>query len=126
MSDEEVAQIVRNVNAVEVDFTSPIDLNALLLELQACRKTGFAFSMDSVTPGSSVIASKLPDYVGASALAIGIGIHTSELEESRESVMSLISESLAQYFPENPPSHSKSRAAKVPQGGYLVSKKASP
>jgi len=123
MGDDEIAQIVRNVNAVEVDFASPIDMNSLIVELQDCRKTGFAFSIDSVTPGSSVIAARIPGYVGSATLAIGVAVHTSELREARAAVMALIGKTLASYFPAEGQAKPKSRPTKVPQGGYLVSKK---
>ena len=98
MEDDKVLRIVRNVNAVDVDFPDPVDGKALLQEIQECRRTGFAFSLDGVTKGSSVIATRVPVDVGGAPLAVGIGVHTWQRDELQESIKDLLREAMRIHF----------------------------
>jgi DNA-binding IclR family transcriptional regulator len=122
MADEEVLRILRNVNATEIDFPEPVDGKALLAEVAECRRTGFAFSVDSVTVGSSVIATRVPVDVGGQPLAVGIGVHTWQREELREPMMELLREAIAIHFA---PGHSESaerQRIQVSQSNYAIIK----
>lgn len=121
MDDEQVLRIVRNVNATDVDFATPVDGKALLAEIEECRRTGFAFSVDTVTQGSSVIAARVPVDVGGQPLAVGIGVHTWEREALQESIMQMLRESLATHFPPGAQGAER-RRIQVPQAGYQVVK----
>lgn len=120
-SDEQVLRIVRNVNATDVDFPVPVDGKSLLAEISECRRTGFAFSGDSVTQGSSVIATRVPADVGGQALAVGIGVHSWQREELQRSIMDLLHEALAAHFPAGASGIERPRV-QVPQAGYAVFK----
>lgn len=122
-SDEQVLRIVRNVNATDVDFPDPVDGKGLLEEISECRRTGFAFSWDSVTQGSSVIATGVPADVGGQALAVGIGVHTWQREEVQQSIMDLLREALETHFPPGASGGERPRV-QVPQSGYAVFKTA--
>jgi DNA-binding IclR family transcriptional regulator len=121
LKDDQVLRIVRNANATDVDFPEPVDGKALLEEIAECRRTGFAFSADSVTPGSSVIATRVPVDVGGQPLAVGIGIHTWQREELRPAIMALLREALETHFPPGSEAVERPRV-QVPQGGYAVVK----
>lgn len=121
MDDEQVLRIVRNVNATDVDFPEPVDGKALLKEIAETRQTGFAFSVDSVTEGSSVIAARVPVDVSGQPLAVGIGVHTWQREELQQSVMDLLREAIATYFPPGAAGAERPRV-QVPQAGYQVVK----
>lgn len=121
MDDEQVLRIVRNVNATDVDFPQPVDGKALLQEIAECRRTGFAFSVDSVTEGSSVIAARVPVDVGGQPLAVGIGVNTWEREQLEQSIMDLLREALGTYFPPGAAGVER-RRIQVPQSGYAVIK----
>ena len=121
MDDEQVLRIVRNVNATDVDFATPVDGKALLAEIEECRRTGFAFSVDTVTQGSSVIAARGSVDVGGQPLAVGIGVHTWEREALQESIMQMLRESLATHFPPGAQGAER-RRIQVPQAGYQVVK----
>jgi len=99
MTDDQVLRIVRNVNATDIDFPTPVDGTALLKEIDECRRTGFAFSADSVTQGSSVIATRVPVDAGGQPLAVGIGVHTWQREKLQEFIMELLHEATTTYFP---------------------------
>ncbi|MBK1782472.1 helix-turn-helix domain-containing protein [Advenella sp. WQ 585] len=96
--DEEIRRIVRNVNIMDNTFAEPVDPDILLEEIYECRRTGFAYSRSSVTSGSSVIATQLPLNVAGVPLAIGIGVHSSEFEDVKCRIQSLLTSSLAQHF----------------------------
>jgi len=99
LEDQAIQRIVRNVNAIETDFPEPVDSSALMREVVECRRTGFAYSIDAVNKGSSVIAVRVPCDIGDQPLAVGIGVHTWELDRLREVVVELLREALAIYFP---------------------------
>jgi len=99
LEDQAIQRIVRNVNAIETDFPEPVDSSVLMREVAECRRTGFAYSIDAVNKGSSVIAVRVPCDIGDQPLAVGIGVHTWELERLREVVVELLREALAIYFP---------------------------
>lgn len=99
LEDQAIQRIVRNVNAIETDFPEPVDSSVLMREVAECRRTGFAYSIDAVNKGSSVIAVRVPCDIGDQPLAVGIGVHTWELERLREVVVELLREALAVYFP---------------------------
>jgi DNA-binding IclR family transcriptional regulator len=121
MDDEQVLRIVRNVNATDLDFPTPVDGKSLLNEIEECRRTGFAFSEDSVTQGSSVIAARVPVDVGNQPLAVGIGVHTWQRAELQDSIMQLLLEALATHIP--PGAHgAERRRFQAPQAGYQVVK----
>lgn len=122
MDDDQVMRIVRNVNATDVDFPAPVNGKALLQEIAECRRTGFAFSVDSVTQGSSVIAARMPEVEGGQPLAVGIGVHTWQREELQESMMALLREALATHFPPGCAGGAGRPRIKVPQAGYAVVK----
>lgn len=119
MDDEQVLRIVRNVNATDVDFPTPVDGKALLADIAACRRTGFAFSADSVTQGSSVIATRVPVDVGAQPLAVGIGVHTWQREALQDAIIALLREALATHFPPGSGDAERPRP-QAPQAGYQV------
>lgn len=121
MDDAQVLRIVRNVNATDLDFPEPVDGKALLKEIAECRRTGFAFSVDAVTEGSSVIAARMPVDVAGQPLAVGIGVHTWQREELQESIMQLLREALAAHFPPGGAGPER-RRIQVPQAGYAVTK----
>lgn len=122
MPDDEVLRIVRSVNATDVDFPKPVDGKALLNEVFECRGTGFAFSADSVTEGSSVIATLVPVDVGGQPLAVGIGVHTWQREELQESMMALLREAITIHFPPSCADGAEHQRILVPQSGYAVVK----
>lgn len=121
MDDDQVLRIVRNVNATDTDFATPVDGKALLAEIAECRRTGFAFSADSVTQGSSVIATRVPLDMGGQPLAVGIGVHTWQREELREPVMQLLREALATHFPAGG-ACPEPRRVQALQAGYAIVK----
>ncbi|AEG92509.1 IclR family transcriptional regulator [Ramlibacter tataouinensis] len=121
MADDEILRIVRNVNATDVSFPQPVDGKALLKEVAECRRTGFAFSVDAVTPGSSVIAARVPVDVGGQPLAVGIGVHTWQRQELQDTVMALLREALGTYFPPGSGETGRPRI-QPPQAGYAVVK----
>jgi DNA-binding IclR family transcriptional regulator len=121
LDDEQVLRIVRNANAMDVDFPEPVDGKALLQEIAECRQTGFAFSADSVTPGSSVIATRVPVDVGGQPLAVGIGIHTWQRDELQPTIMALLCEAIDAYFPPGSEVVERPRV-QIPQGCYAVVK----
>lgn len=121
MEDEQVLRTVRNANAVDVSFPAPVDGKALLNEIAECRQNGFAFSVDSVTEGSSVIATRVPVDVGGQPLAVGIGVHTWQREELLEPMKELLREALATHFPQGACEAERPRI-QVPQAGYQVIK----
>jgi DNA-binding IclR family transcriptional regulator len=121
MDDDQILRIVRNVNATDVDFPEPLDGKALLKEIAEIRRTGFAFSTDSVTQGSSVIAARVPVDAGGQPLAVGIGVHTWQREELRESIMALLREAIATYFAPGAAGAERPRV-QVRQAGYAVVK----
>jgi DNA-binding IclR family transcriptional regulator len=121
MDDEQVLRIVRNVNATDVQFPTPVDGKALLQEIEACRRSGFAFSIDAVTEGSSVIATRVPIDVGGQPLAVGIGVHTWQREKLQESIMQLLRDTIAARFPQGPFAGERPRI-QVSQAGYAIVK----
>jgi DNA-binding IclR family transcriptional regulator len=121
MDDDQVLRIVRNANATDVEFPSPVDGKALLGEIAECRRTGFGYSVDSVTKGSSVIAVRVPVDAGGQPLAVGIGVHSWQREELQESIMALLREALATYFPPGSGEAERPRV-QVPQASYQVVK----
>lgn len=122
MEDDQVLRVVRNVNATDIDFPSPVDGKALLSEVSECRSTGFAFSADSVTEGSSVIATRVPMDFGGQPLAVGIGVHSWQREELKESIMSLLREALTLHFPTGYADDVERLRILAPQVGYAVIK----
>lgn len=119
MAEAEILRIVRNVNAIDTDFPDPVDARALLEEIAECRRTGFAFSSGSVTPGSSVIATRVPD-VGGQSLAVGIGVHTWERENLQQPMMDLLREAIAIHFADGVATDRP--RVQVQQTGYAVVK----
>lgn len=97
LSDEEAQRLARNANAID-GLAPPADVDQLLEEVRTCRRTGFAYSQGSVTPGSSVIATRLPVDVAGLPLAIGIGLHTEELAERKSEIERLLADTIAQHF----------------------------
>ncbi|MGN1056551.1 MAG: hypothetical protein ACI4QS_07550 [Comamonas sp.] len=91
-------RIVRNVNATDGNFEDPVDSKALLSELEECRI--FAYSVDSVTPGSSVIAMRLPVELSGQPLAVGIGVNTWERRDIEDSIKELLVSSVRKHFPD--------------------------
>jgi len=122
IGDEQVLRIVRNVNATDVDFPDPVPSKTLLREVADCRRTGFAFSADSVTQGSSVIATRVPVDVGGQPLAVGIAVHTWQREALREAMMELLREALTTHFPSGRIESVDRPRIPVPQAGYAVLK----
>jgi len=118
--DEEIRRIVRNVNAIETPLAPPVDAEALLAEISECRRTGFAFSFGKVTPGSSVIATRVPVDVAGAPIAIGVGVHTHEFEQLREPVMALLREALDEYFPADGGGDASGSWTPARQGEYAV------
>jgi DNA-binding IclR family transcriptional regulator len=120
-SDEEVRRIVRHVNAVDDQDPSPIDIGALLAELEECRRTGFAESINAVTSGASTIATRLPVDFGGTPLAVGVSVHTAEYEAMRPFVIDLIQNTIAKYFDpaQKQPASTRARVL-APQMGYAV------
>jgi DNA-binding IclR family transcriptional regulator len=97
--DQEIRRVVRNVSALQPP-AAPVHIDELMAEIRECRRTGFAFSCDGVTTGSSVIATTMPlDILGA-PIAIGIAVHTSEFASLRPRMISLLRDTLAEYFGE--------------------------
>lgn len=97
-SDDEIRQIVRNVNATETAVAKVINSEQLLQEIRDCRRTGFAFSCDSVTQGSAVIATLIPVEVAGAPVSIGVGVNSSKFTELREPMMTLLRNTLDEYF----------------------------
>lgn len=119
--DDEILRIARNANAIDTHLAPPIDPDALLAEIQDCRRTGFAFSNGNVTRGSSVIATRVPVDVAGATLAIGVGVHTHEFEHVRESIMVLLKDTLKEYFAGTGASDASGSWTSVKQSEYAVS-----
>lgn len=99
-TNDQILRIVRNVNATDGDFEDPVDGKALLQELEDCRSTGFAYSVDSVTPGSSVIAMRLPVELSGQPLAVGVGVNTWQRQELQDSIKALLVDAVRKHFVE--------------------------
>lgn len=100
LPNDQVLRIVRNVNATDGDFEEPVDSKVLLDELDECRNKGFAYSVDSVTPGSSVIAMRLPVELSGQSLAVGLGVNTWELQDVQEGMKELLVDATRKHFEE--------------------------
>lgn len=98
LKDDQVLRIVRNVNATDGDFEEPVDGKELLSELHECRATGFAYSVDSVTPGSSVIAMLVPVELSGQPLAVGIGVNTWQRLDLQDSIKELLVRAVEKHF----------------------------
>jgi DNA-binding IclR family transcriptional regulator len=122
MPDDQIRRIVRNVNATDLDFPDPVDVAALLKDIDECRRTGFAFSEDSVTRGSSVIATRVPVDAGNQPLAVGIGVNSWQRTELRGAMMDLLTESIATHFPAGGARSGERRRNAPLQSSYQVIK----
>ncbi len=89
-SDDEVRRTVRYANATDRSGLPPVDVDRLLAELTECRRTGLAQSIDEVTPGSSTFAVLVPGWNGGASMALGVAVHTREVEEARPFVVDLL------------------------------------
>lgn len=123
LNDEQVLRLVRNVNATDTDFPDPVDSKLLLQEVQECRRTGFAFSIDSINQGASVIAMRVPAEVSGQALAVGIGVHTWQREALLQPTMDLLLETTRKHFPSGS-SATEKESARFSQADYAVTKTA--
>lgn len=124
MSDADIRRILRNANAVETNFATPVVADELMVDIAECRRTGFAYSIDAVNEGASVIATRVPLEIGGQPLAVGIGVHTRELPKIRGVVIDLLRESIATYFQATSPELGRShRNVRAPQVGYSIVKK---
>lgn len=121
MEDDQVRRIVRHVNATEDGFPSPVDAEELLAEIAECRRTGFAFSLDSVTPGASAIATRVPTGNLALPMVVAIGVHTWERDRLMQKMMGLLTETIDTYFVRGAPSPDRPRV-QVPQLDYAIDK----
>jgi DNA-binding IclR family transcriptional regulator len=122
--DDEVRRIVRHTNAVEKQFAAPVDIDALLAELAEVRRTGFAYSVDTVTKGSSVIATRLLVDFGGAPLGVGIAVHTDEIDRLRPVVVELLRDAVKKFFPAEPREMAARRQRVLPpQSGYAVNKR---
>ncbi|NYT35243.1 hypothetical protein ERD78_00010 [Allopusillimonas soli] len=98
MNDQEISRIARNANAMDVSLAPPVDIEKLLEEIAICRSTGFAYSEENVTPGSSVIATRVPVDVAGVPLAIGVGVHAREFSQVKEHIQKILLSELAEHF----------------------------
>ncbi|WP_233236666.1 IclR family transcriptional regulator [Bordetella sp. LUAb4] len=96
--DDEILRIARNANAIDSEIAAPLDLDALMDEVRACRASGFAYSREAVTAGSAVVATRLPIDVADSPLAIGIAVHAHEFEACREQIETLLRDGIHHHF----------------------------
>jgi DNA-binding IclR family transcriptional regulator len=120
-TDDEVRRIVRNANAVDTHYPSPVDAEALLHELAECRSTGWAETCNSITQGSAVIATCVPISSGGVPLAVGIGVTSTEVEELRPFIRDLIRETITKYFGSDNHSSGAARTRVfAPQTSYAV------
>ena len=98
LDDDEVRRIARNANAMDDSLAPAVDIEAVVADAQQCRRTGFAYSREDVTPGSSVVATRIPVDVAGVPLAIGIGIHAHEFDDMKERIESILKTSLDEHF----------------------------
>ena len=98
LDDDEVRRIARNANAMDSSLAPAVDIEALVQDIQQCRRTGFTYSREDVTPGSSVIATRIPVDVAGVPLAIGIGVHAHEFDDMRDRVESILKTTLHDHF----------------------------
>lgn len=121
LDDDEVRRIARNANAMDGSLAPALDIEKVVGDVQRCRQTGFAYSREEVTPGSSVVATRIPVDVAGVPLAIGIGVHAHEFAESRERIESILKASLDEHFRSECSTNNISRSwMPAPQPSYDV------
>ncbi|SHI28740.1 IclR family transcriptional regulator [Pollutimonas bauzanensis] len=120
LDDGEVRRIARNANAMDSSLAPPVDIDALVGDAQQCRRTGFAYSREDVTPGSSVIAMRIPVDVAGVPLAIGIGVNAHEFDDMKDRVESILQTTLRDHFSPEHVSRDISRSWMPAQPAYGV------
>lgn len=101
LPDTEVRKICHRINAEARAGApvAPVAIDSLLATLEDVRRTGYAFTMDLVTPGGAVLAMPLPVTDGGQALVVGLG-GISEVQKGRRAeLIAVMKEVLAAHFP---------------------------
>lgn len=99
LSDAEIDKICRQINYL-AEGDERVDFAAVLKEVEAVRRDGYAVSIDAPLKGGSLISMAVPGVWNHRRLALGMPIATKRLGELMEPTLQAMREELATLEPE--------------------------
>lgn len=98
MGEEQVRRIIVRHNAAEINDTRRLSMAAVRRDLATIRETGYAVSLDRITPGAGVIALLLPDGVQGVPQAVAIGGLSRTVRDKAEFFAQLMRKEIRQHL----------------------------
>ena len=96
LADQRIRDIAWRLNA-EAGAVGKCDVTSLMADIRDIRKTGYALSLDRVTPGGGLVSILLPD-AGGEPLAIAIGGMSWLVSEKCEDFVDILRRAVAAYL----------------------------
>lgn len=102
MGEEQVRRIIVRHNAAEINDTRRLSMAAVRRDLAAIRQTGYAISLDRITPGAGVITVLMPDGGQGVSQAIAIGGLSKTIRDNAEFFAQLMRRGIRQHMKKAP------------------------
>lgn len=100
MPDAEIRQTVHRINAeARGGKGTGVAPEQLMSTVEEVRRSGYAFTIDLVTPGAGILAMVLPVADGRNPLVVGIGGISEVLKKRKTELIKVMRDTLANHFP---------------------------
>jgi DNA-binding IclR family transcriptional regulator len=97
LANAQLGPLLRRINNEEPDPAYHVELARMRDTVAAVRREGFALSMGGVVAGAGALAMMLPEQIGVTPLAIGIGSVEPVLLANRERFVQLMRQAIHKH-----------------------------
>ncbi|MDR3474288.1 MAG: helix-turn-helix domain-containing protein [Devosia sp.] len=101
--DNQIATLVRRINAEETDPAYRIELKPLMVEVAEIRERGYSLSIDRVTPGIGGVNVLLPQINRTQPMAISLSSLSGIVTRQHEDIVQCIRDSIARHLDQDLP-----------------------
>jgi DNA-binding IclR family transcriptional regulator len=97
--DDFIERVYRRSLARGLCDRKEFPLDALMRQIEACRRDGFIFIKDSINPNAAIVAAPVPIAYHAQRLAIGIGGPADRIEQRIDPIVGILKAQLQSLVP---------------------------
>ena len=98
MPDNEIKRICTRYNAERPDMGEPVSVSALLENVAAARRNGYAVTDGAITPGAGMVSMLLPRLDSAEQFAVGIAGVSEVMRERSEEFMLTMHQEIGDFL----------------------------
>ena len=86
-NDEDILKTVRRYNADQDDESRWLNAGVFMAEIEATRQRGYGETIESLTPGASMVAMEVPPAGAGVPMGVGVGAPLERMRQNKQAIL---------------------------------------